>query len=166
MNEDEYLKKIKKAFEKCMGIMGEVQNSLSFEEIKNPGFLATYNIGVLIFFESMVGKEAVLHYLIELAHIQFKIMWKDNLMNQQLEDSVVKIFGLTIEIDDSLRETEAFVYYKEESSGEFLQRVGTDGVLWGKEFVKMAKDNTEIATDEETMIGWFCNAIEAGRSAK
>ena len=91
MNEDEYLKKIRKAFEKCMGILGEVQNNLSFEEIKNPKFMATYNVGVLIFFKSMVGEEAVLHYLIELAHMQSKILWKDNLMNQQQEDRFEKL---------------------------------------------------------------------------
>ncbi|MBN3948399.1 MAG: hypothetical protein HWQ38_18870 [Nostoc sp. NMS7] len=37
-----------------------------------------------------------------------------------------------------------------------------DAQIWAKEFVKIAKENPAIATDEETMIGWFSNAIMAG----
>ncbi len=86
MDKEEYLKKLKEAFEKCIKVMGEVQNKLSIEELKNPEFMATYNVGVLIFIESMVGKEAALHYLIELINIQSKSMWDENLMNQQQQD--------------------------------------------------------------------------------
>ena len=54
-----------------------------------------------------------------------------------------------------------------ESSGEFLHRLGTDGDLWAREFIKslsnIEKDN-EI--DLDLMRGWFCNAIEAGRQSK
>lgn len=37
-----------------------------------------------------------------------------------------------------------------------------DGDVWAKEFVKMAKDKPEIATDVDTMRAWFANAIMAG----
>ena len=52
-----------------------------------------------------------------------------------------------------------------EDAREFLNRLGTDGKVWAKEFIKINKIRN-IAYDEGTMIGWFCNAIEAGRSAK
>lgn len=48
----------------------------------------------------------------------------------------------------------------EESAGAMLARVGTDAQLWAREFVRLAPP-----TDEGTMIGWFANAIEVGRSA-
>lgn len=50
----------------------------------------------------------------------------------------------------------------EETSAEFLLRLGTDGQKWAKEFVKIVKEKPSIATDEGTMIGWFANAIMAG----
>jgi len=37
-----------------------------------------------------------------------------------------------------------------------------DARIWAKEFVKTVKNKPEIATDEDTMIGWFANAIMAG----
>ena len=43
-----------------------------------------------------------------------------------------------------------------ELSGQF------DAKIWAKEFVKTVKNKPEIATDEDTMIGWFANAIMAG----
>jgi len=33
---------------------------------------------------------------------------------------------------------------------------------WAEEFVSMVKNKPEIATDEETMIGWFSNSIMRG----
>ena len=50
-----------------------------------------------------------------------------------------------------------------ENSGEFLQRLGTDGDLWAREFIRI---NGDEKLDVDIMRGWFCNAIEAGRSAK
>lgn len=38
----------------------------------------------------------------------------------------------------------------------------TDAKIWAEVFVAHVKNNPEIATDEETMIGWFANAIMAG----
>ena len=37
-----------------------------------------------------------------------------------------------------------------------------DAKVWAEDFVKMVKENPDIATDEETMIGWFANAIMVG----
>lgn len=48
----------------------------------------------------------------------------------------------------------------EESAGAMLARLGTDAQLWAREFVALSPP-----TDEGTMIGWFANAIETGRSA-
>jgi len=33
---------------------------------------------------------------------------------------------------------------------------------WAKAFVEYVKANPSIATDEETMVGWFANAIMRG----
>ena len=49
----------------------------------------------------------------------------------------------------------------EESSGDFLKRLGIDGQIWAKEFIKINKEK-DIANEEGTMIGWFANAIMAG----
>ncbi len=56
-------------------------------------------------------------------------------------------------------------FKKKESSGEFLRRIGTDGDLWAKEFLKII-NKKELQIDVDLMRGWFCNAIEAGRNAK
>jgi hypothetical protein len=49
------------------------------------------------------------------------------------------------------------------NDSDLLRIMGTDGAKWAEEFCrKFAAENTP---DEGTMIGWFCNAIEAGRSA-
>ncbi len=37
-----------------------------------------------------------------------------------------------------------------------------DADIWAKEFVKTVKDKPKIATDIDTMRGWFANAIMAG----
>ena len=50
---------------------------------------------------------------------------------------------------------------KDESCGDFLKRVGTDGHKWAQEFMKKFGDKKE-EIDEALMIGWFCNAIESG----
>ncbi len=54
--------------------------------------------------------------------------------------------------------------YRDETSTKFLKRAGTDGTLWAKEFMKLFGDEKD-KIDEGLMIGWFCNAIEAGKSA-
>ena len=46
-----------------------------------------------------------------------------------------------------------------ETDGQFLGRIGTNASLWAEEFVK------RFGGDEGLMIGWFANAIEAGREA-
>lgn len=46
-----------------------------------------------------------------------------------------------------------------ESAGAFLERLGVDGYKWAVEF---HRQNLHI--DTEIMIGWFCNAIEAGKA--
>lgn len=37
-----------------------------------------------------------------------------------------------------------------------------DAKDWAKVFVKMVKQNPSIATDEDTMLGWFANALMRG----
>ena len=37
-----------------------------------------------------------------------------------------------------------------------------DAQVWAREWIKTIKDHPNIATDEETMLGWFANAIMAG----
>ncbi len=54
----------------------------------------------------------------------------------------------------------------EETSGECLVRLGTDGKLWAEEFNKVLVEKGEQPYDPGTLLTWFCNAIEAGRSAK
>jgi len=38
----------------------------------------------------------------------------------------------------------------------------SDAKVWAEAFVLTVKHNPKIASDEETMIGWFANAIMAG----
>jgi hypothetical protein len=42
--------------------------------------------------------------------------------------------------------------------------MGTDGMAWAKEFMRIYW-NTSRVLDEGIMVGWFANAIEAGRTA-
>ena len=55
------------------------------------------------------------------------------------------------------------IYEEKESSGEFLRRLGINGDLWAKEFIKITEKRVTI--DIDLMRGWFCNAIEAGRTS-
>ncbi len=57
------------------------------------------------------------------------------------------------------------IYEEKESDGDLFNRLGTDGKLWAEEFMKLF-ENKKDKIDEGLMIGWFCNAIEAGRNAK
>jgi hypothetical protein len=41
----------------------------------------------------------------------------------------------------------------------------TDAQAWAQQFVQIARSNPSIPLDEGSMIGWFANAIEAGRDA-
>lgn len=52
-----------------------------------------------------------------------------------------------------------------ESSSDFLRRAGTDAAIWAAEFNKIAAQLGYSRMDEGWLIGWFANAIEAGRSA-
>lgn len=48
-----------------------------------------------------------------------------------------------------------------------LERMGTDGVKWAKEFIRTVTENESAdPCDVDFMVGWFANAIEAGRSAE
>lgn len=51
-----------------------------------------------------------------------------------------------------------------ESSADMLARIGTDAQLWARAFLAMDFDPDSI--DEGLLIGWFANAIEAGRIAQ
>jgi len=37
-----------------------------------------------------------------------------------------------------------------------------DGQVWARDFVETAKSNPSIATDEGTMLAWFCSALMRG----
>lgn len=49
----------------------------------------------------------------------------------------------------------------EETSGEFLVRLGVNGDLWAREFIKIDAEK-HISKDLDTMRGWFSAAIMAG----
>lgn len=51
------------------------------------------------------------------------------------------------------------------NSTNFLEEAGTDAVKWAKEWLRIYDQLPEEKIDEAWMIGWFANAIEAGRSA-
>lgn len=53
----------------------------------------------------------------------------------------------------------------DETDGEMLARLGTDGEAWAREFLSHV--HMDCPEDEalDTMRAWFANAIEAGRSA-
>jgi hypothetical protein len=42
----------------------------------------------------------------------------------------------------------------------------TDAMAWAREFVATVQEHPSIPYDEGTMVGWFANAMEAGRLAK
>jgi hypothetical protein len=48
---------------------------------------------------------------------------------------------------------------------ELLQFMGTDGAKWAVEFRRVALELGYADMEEAWLIGWFANAIEAGRSA-
>lgn len=48
------------------------------------------------------------------------------------------------------------------TDAEILNTMGTDAAKWAAEFVHLRKTRD---MDEGAMIGWFANAIEAGRAA-
>jgi|688.fasta_scaffold1412932_2 hypothetical protein len=47
-----------------------------------------------------------------------------------------------------------------ENAADMLERLGTDAVLWAKEFRKTAIRLGYSDMDEGWLIGWFANAIE------
>jgi len=53
-----------------------------------------------------------------------------------------------------------------ESAGAMLARLGTDGREWAVEFRKTALRLGYSDMDEGWLIGWFCNAIQAGADAE
>lgn len=50
------------------------------------------------------------------------------------------------------------------NDAEMLQYLGTNGLKWAEEFCKIGRDLGHNL-DEGWVLGWMCNAIEAGRSA-
>lgn len=51
------------------------------------------------------------------------------------------------------------------TDAELLQSMGTDARKWAHEFNRIAQDLGTPEMDEGWLIGWFANAIEAGREA-
>jgi len=52
------------------------------------------------------------------------------------------------------------------TDGELLAEMGTDAQKWAQEFIRRFGGRERCAfIDEGLMIGWFANAIEAGRDA-
>lgn len=41
-----------------------------------------------------------------------------------------------------------------------------DAVVWAREFIATVQEHPAIPYDEATMVGWFANAMEAGRLAE
>jgi hypothetical protein len=54
---------------------------------------------------------------------------------------------------------------RSQASVEFDLVGCTDARVWAREFVRLVGEKPEIATDEDTMIGWFANAIVAGEDS-
>lgn len=57
-----------------------------------------------------------------------------------------------------------------ETDGEFLARVGADGQKWANEFLgrcgdRITEDTSPGSDFNHITMGWFANAIEAGRTA-
>jgi hypothetical protein len=52
-----------------------------------------------------------------------------------------------------------------ETSSDLLARLGTDGAKWAAEFRLTALRLGYSNMDEGWLVGWFANAIEAGREA-
>jgi len=51
------------------------------------------------------------------------------------------------------------------NDADLLARMGTSGAKWAEEFRATAKRLGYSDMDEGWLIGWFANAIEAGRDA-
>lgn len=56
------------------------------------------------------------------------------------------------------------------TDGELINHMGTDAALWAAEFMRIkheieASDDERTTDDEGWIIGWFANAIEAGRNS-
>ena len=49
------------------------------------------------------------------------------------------------------------------SDGDLLAKMGTDAKIWANEY--MERFGNELP-DEDNLMGWFANAIEAGRGAQ
>lgn len=49
------------------------------------------------------------------------------------------------------------------NDAELLNYLGTDGARWAAEFKRTATELGYSDMDEGWLIGWFANAIEAGR---
>lgn len=52
-----------------------------------------------------------------------------------------------------------------ESDGDVLARMGTDAAKWTDKFMRVQADPTSGPLEWGTMVGWFANAIEAGKAA-
>lgn len=66
--------------------------------------------------------------------------------------------------------TESYKPPEDETAGQHLARLGTDGWTWMQDFAyrfpgSIAGMNMGRRADAGTMLGWFANAIEAGRTA-
>lgn len=68
--------------------------------------------------------------------------------------------GLVTEINDQFGALLAQPAPATETDGELLARLGTDAMKWTEEFCKRTP-----SVYPDKMLGWFANAIEAGRSA-
>lgn len=92
------------------------------------------------------------------------IMYLNKITTVLLKDGSIPKGGegqIPLSITDYKAENWEIHEYKE-NSAEFLQRLGIDGSKWAKEFMKLFGEKKE-EIDEGLMIGWLCNAIEAGR---
>ncbi len=52
--------------------------------------------------------------------------------------------------------------HNEMNDADLLAKMGTDAAIWATEYEQRFLDKTP---DWGTLLGWFANAIEAGRSA-
>ena len=83
---------------------------------------------------------------------------------QMFDESNDRVMLFEMSIVDNGNGNDNIQLEMEETSAKFLQRVGSDGQKWAQEFMKLF-GNKKDKIDESLMLGWFCNAIEAGKLA-
>ena len=77
-----------------------------------------------------------------------------------IKEKAEKLASFVQDIDDNrIKEPD----YKNMSPGDLIDLMGVNGMKWAKAFMAITKDKV---LNEDEMMGWFANAIEAGKDYK